>query len=117
VISYKNKELTISIINNFEIDYDVFISRILLLEKLELVELHDEYVKISEQNISTYFFYIAFIRDDLLSFETILVKYFSNNSERFAECVISANNTFGYQNVMEKLQPIVVLYFDSIKNN
>ena len=117
VIPYKNKELTTSIINNFGINYDTFMNSIEIMEKLELLELHDEYVKISEQNISTYFFYIAFIRDSLLSFETLLAKYFFNNENRFTECVIPANNTFGYQNVMEKLQPILKSYWYSIKNN
>jgi hypothetical protein len=117
VIPYKNRDLTIPIIKNFGIDYDTFINGIEQLEKLELIELQYEYVKISEQNMATYFFYKAFIKDNLLSFQTLLEKYFFNNDKRFIDCVIPANNTFGYQNVMEKLQPSLKSYWNSIKNN
>ena len=117
VIPYKNKELTIPIIENFEIDYDTFINSIEQLEKLELIELQYEYVKISEQNMATYFFYKAFIKDNLLSFQTLLEKYFFNNDKRFIDCVIPANNTFGYENVLEKIQPSLKSYWNSIKNN
>ena len=106
-IPYKNREITTSILNNFGIDYSVFIDVIDKLDKLELVEIQFEHVKIPEQNLSTYFFYKSFIKDNLLSFETLLNKYFDSNSNRFKDCVIPANNTFGVKNVMDKLQPFL----------
>jgi hypothetical protein len=111
----KNKELLSGVLKNFGIDYYSFIDSIDLLDKLELVEIRFEHVKIPEQNLSVYFFYKSFIKDKLLSFKTLLTCYFDNNISRFNDCVIPANNTFGPQNVMEKLKPDVQDYWNDIK--
>ncbi len=116
-IPYKNREITTSILNNFGIDYSEFIDVIDKLDKLELVEIQFEHVKIPEQNLSTYFFYKSFIKDNLLSFETLLNKYFDSNSNRFKDCVIPANNTFGVKNVMDKLQPFLQNRWKGIKTD
>lgn len=116
-IPYKNKEITTSILNNFGIEYHTFIDAIDKLDKLELVEIQFEYVKIPEQNLSTYFFYKTFVKEDLLSFETLLNNYFDNNSNNFKDSVISANNTFGYKNVIQKLQPYLKNYWILVKSN
>ncbi|MBB6002951.1 ATP-binding protein [Arcicella rosea] len=114
-IPYKNREITSSILDNFGLNYSTFIDAIDKLDKLELVEIQFEHVKIPEQNLSTFFFYKAFIKDNLLSFETLLNKYFENNSSRFKDSVIPANNTFGYSKVMDKLKPYLQGYWKSNK--
>lgn len=116
-IPYKNKEITSSILDNFGLKYSAFIDAIDKLDKLELVEIQFEHVKIPEQNLSTFFFYKAFIKDNLLSFETLLNKYFENNASRFKDSVIPANNTFGYSKVMDKLKPYLQGYWKSNKSN
>lgn len=110
-IPYKNKEITSSILDNFGLEYSSFIDAIDKLDKLELVEIQFEHVKIPEQNLSTFFFYKAFIKDNLLSFETLLNMYFENNESRFKDSVIPANNTFGYSKVMDKLKPYLQGYW------
>lgn len=115
-IPYKNREVTTSILDDFGIDYAAFIDVIDKLDKLELVEIQFEHVKIPEQNLSTYFFYKAFIKDNLLSFEILLKKYFDSNNDRFRDCVIPANNTFGFENVMKKLQPLLQNHWEEIKS-
>ncbi len=114
-IPYKNREITTSILDNFEIDYSTFIDAIDKLDKLELVEIQFEHVKIPEQNLSTYFFYKAFIKDNLLSFEKLLNLYFDANSDRFRDCVIPANNTFGSNRVMDKLKPFLQNHWRTIR--
>lgn len=115
-IPYKNKEITSSILHDFGIEYSTFIDVIDKLDMLELVEIQFEHVKIPEQNLSTYFFYKAFIKDNLLSFETLLSNYFDSNGNRFKDCVIPANNTFGVSNVMDKLQPFLQNHWKGIKS-
>lgn len=114
-IPYKNREITTSILENFGIEYSTFIDSIDKLDKLELVEIRYDHVKIPEQNLSTYFFYKAFIKDSLLSFEVLLNNYFDKNSKRFRDCVIPANNTFGPSKVMDKLRPFLKSYWAAIK--
>ena len=115
-IPYKDKNITEPILQNFGIDYSLFIDAIEKLDRLELVEIQYDYVKIPEQNLATFFFYKAFIKDNLLEFETLLKRYFNENKSRFKDCVIPANNTFGFENVMQKLQPILQNYLKSIEN-
>ena len=115
-IPYKDKNITEPILQNFGIDYSLFIDAIEKLDRLELVEIQYDYVKIPEQNLATFFFYKAFIKDNLLAFETLLKRYFNENKSRFKDCVIPANNTFGFENVMQKLQPILQNYLKSIEN-
>ena len=116
-LPYKNREIVIPILSLFEIDYDIFIQQIDILERLELLEIQYDYIKISEQNISTFFFYKSFIKDDLLSFETLITNYFDNNVSRFKDCIISANNNFGYENVVNKIKPTLNKYLETIIND
>lgn len=110
-LPYKNREIMNRILVNFDINYLDFVDAIDNLDRLEIVEVQFEHVKISEQNISTYFFYKTFIKDEVLSFDTLLERYFVENVKRFRDCVIPANNTFGYNNVMEKLNPRLQQYW------
>lgn len=114
VIPYKDKAILLEILNNFDVDYFDFIETIDRLEKLEIVEIQFEHVKITEQNLSTYFFYKVFIKDSLLSFDTLLKKYFLKNQYNFKDTVIASNNTFGPEKVMNKLQPSLRNYFKEI---
>lgn len=43
-------------LHDFDITYSEFIDTIDVLEKWELVEIQFDYVKVPEQNLSTYFF-------------------------------------------------------------
>ncbi|MFA7056340.1 MAG: DNA/RNA helicase domain-containing protein [Candidatus Cloacimonadales bacterium] len=114
IISFEDKEKTEIVLNQFDIEYSNFIDAIKILNKLELIEFQFGYVKITEQNLSTYFFYKAFIKDELLSFDCLLKNYFISHSTRFTECVIPANNNFGMQKVMSKLKPSLQSYYGEI---
>lgn len=116
-IPYKNKEITESILEKFEISYSDFIDTIDKLDKLELVEIQFEHVKVPEQNLATFFFYKAFIKDSLLSFQVLLDNYFENYQNRFTDSIIPANNTFGPQNVMDKIKPNLVNYWNHIRGD
>lgn len=116
-IPYKDRELVIPILVHFNIEYSQFLDVIDSLDRLELVEIQFEHVKIPEQNLAIYFFYKSFIKDDLLSFWTLLKHYFEFNKQRFRECVISANNTFGPEKVMNKLKPDLIRYWNLINVN
>ena len=113
-IPYKDKTRCASLLSKFDLAYDDFIESIDILNKLELVELQFEYAKISEQNLSTYFFYKSFIKDGTLSFSVLLEYYYDSNIERFRDTIIPANNTFGYHNVIEKVKPILLNYWQSV---
>lgn len=116
-IPYRNKEVTESILEKFDISYSDFIDTIDKLDKLELAEIQFEHVKVPEQNLATFFFYKAFIKDNLLSFQVLINNYFENYQTRFTDSIIPANNTFGPQNVMDKIKPELVEYWSLVRIN
>lgn len=116
-LPYKDKEFIIPILDAFDLVYDDFIDHIDRLDRLELVEIQYDNVKIPEQNLSTYFFYKAFIKEGLLPFETLLEGCYKNQKARFRDCIIPANNTFGYDNVITRIKPALKKYLDSINED
>ncbi|MCY3997821.1 MAG: hypothetical protein OXE55_00500 [Flavobacteriaceae bacterium] len=116
-ISYKDKEITSTILKHFDMEYASFIEVIDKLEKLELVEIQFEHVKIPEQNLSTFFFYKAFIKEKVLSFETLVWNYYEGNQNRLKDSLIPAHNSFGGENVVRTLKPTLNKYWKSIQNN
>lgn len=116
-LPYKDKESIIPILDAFELIYNDFIEHIDRLDRLELVEIQYDNVKIPEQNLSTYFFYKAFIKEGLLSFETLLKGYYNKQKARFHDSIIPANNTFGYDNVVTRIKPALKKYLDSINED
>ncbi|WP_420553279.1 hypothetical protein [Tenacibaculum aiptasiae] len=116
-IPYKIKKITKPVLKKFNINYNDFIDTIDILDKLELVEIQFEHVKIPEQNLATFFFYKAFIKENLLSFQILLKNYFEIYPNRFADTIIPANNTFGPQNVMDKVKPDLIIYRNLIRTD
>ena len=107
------------LLKHFNLDYYKFNEAIDKLERLELLETSADYavVKVSEQVLSTYFFYKAFFKDNILDFSVILNNYFDDYHYRITDTVIPANNTFGYQNVYSKITPHLDAFWKKIKNS
>lgn len=116
-IPHKNRESIEQLLEYFGMEYSSFIDSIDILEQLEIVDIQFDRVKISEQNLSTYFFYRCFIKDACLDFYTLLTHYFENNAPRFKDTIIPANNTFGVKNVMDKVRPDLLKYLKGISGD
>lgn len=109
-IDREDKKFIENMLANFNIDYYNFNEAIEELHKRELVEIQYNHIRISEQVMATYFFYIVFIRDGILSFETLLFNYFKTNKYHFKDTIIPANNSFGYDNVLSKIDTVLDNY-------
>lgn len=105
------------ILENFNIDYYTFNEAIEELHKKELVEIQYNHVRVSEQVMGTYFFYLVFIRDEHLSFEILLFNYFDTHGHRFQDTVIPANNSFGFQKVFSKINGALDRYISSVSSD
>ncbi|PSR53791.1 hypothetical protein AHMF7605_09785 [Adhaeribacter arboris] len=116
-LPYDDDKVLDSLLRKFKLDKNSFIDSIDKLEQLELIEIQFEHVKISEQNLATYFFYKVFIKDALLSFQDLLISYFETNIGRFRDTVIPANNTFGYRNVIDKIRSPLKIYWNTIQSD
>lgn len=113
-IDRSNKEFIEVLLKNFELDYHDFNEAIDELEKRELVEVQYNHARVSEQVMATYFFYKVFIKDEILSFKTLLFTFFPVWKKRFSDTIIPSNNSFGYDNVLKKINGTLNEYLDSI---
>lgn len=113
-IERNNKQFVENILKNFEIDYHQFQESIEELHKRELIEIQYNHVRVSEQIMSTYFFYKVFIKDKFLPFKVLLFNYFENWKHRFKDTIIPANNSFGYENVFSQINSDLNSYLDSV---
>lgn len=99
----------------FGINRNDFYNAINVLSKLEIVDIPLEgYVKIGEQNLSTYIVYRVFIKDKLLSVETLFSLMSDRNVRLFREKVISIDIAFGRDRVFAIVHPALLSY---IKNH
>ncbi len=104
-LPYKESETIEDILGNFDIGYFDFLECVEKLEKLEIINLQYDYLKLPEQNLATYFFYKAFFEKKVLDFEVLINSYFDRNIDRFKDTIIPANNSFGPENVYKKVKP------------
>lgn len=116
-INREDKEFLRKLLLNFKIDYYVFNEAVQELHKRELVEIKYGHIRISEQVMATYFFYIVFIKNKLLSFKTLLFTYFPAHKSLFKEAIIPANNTIGYDNVFSNINSDIDEYIRQNKGN
>ncbi len=113
-IDRSNKEFIEVVLKNFELEYHDFNEAIDELEKRELVEVQYNHARVSEQVMATYFFYKVFIKDEILSFKTLLFTFFPVWKKRFSDTIIPSNNSFGYDNVLKKINGTLDEYLHSI---
>lgn len=113
-IDRSNKKFIEVVLKNFELDYHDFNEAIDELEKRELVEVQYNHARVSEQVMATYFFYKVFIKDEILSFKTLLFTFFPIWKKRFSDTIIPSNNSFGYDNVLKKINGTLNEYLYSI---
>lgn len=116
-IPYNDDKILQKIVDVFKISKHEFVQGIDELEKLELVQIRFEHVKIGEQNVSTFFFYKVFVKDKILPFSALLENYFFSMTDRFKDTVIPANNTFGYERVMENLESDLKTYWITVASH
>jgi hypothetical protein len=113
-IDRRNREFIDSVLKHFELDYNEFNESIDILEEKELIEVKYNNAKVSEQVMSTYFFYKIFIKDEILSFKKLMFGYFHLWDKRFKDTIIPANNAFGYDSVLSKIKGTLDEYLHSI---
>lgn len=114
VIDRSNKDFINNILKDFEINYHEFNEAIDELHKRELIEVQFNHARVSEQVMAMYFFYKAFIKDEILPFKTLLFNYFPAWKSRFSDTIIPSNNSFGYDNVLKKINGTLDEFLHSV---
>lgn len=106
------------LMQNFQLDRFAFEEALVKLEQHELIESSTDLsmVRISEQVLGTYFFYRTFFKHPVLPFDEILQNYFFSHHYRVKETIIPANNTFGYDNVNDKINPYLDKFWKQVQD-
>jgi hypothetical protein len=87
----ENLEMLCSIVNQ---DKETFIKNIYKLHSMEIVDVHEnELVKISDQILSIYIFYLSVFKKKDLSYKTLIDKFYPLLKGRIVE---NLNNVFSY---------------------
>ena len=118
-IHWEDTALVDRICTDFEISKDKLREGLEELEDLELVETSADktIVRLTEQVLGTYFFYLTFFRRRVLRFTTVLTNYFDTHLYRIRDTVIPANNTFGPEKVYAQIDPYLTEFWPSISAN
>lgn len=116
-INRTDKDFVTKLLADFDLDYNSFNEAITALHERELVEIQYNLVRISEQVMATYFFFRAFIKDELLSFRTLMFNYFPVWKRRFSDSIIPSHNMFGPQEILDKISPVLDEYQQSVSND
>lgn len=116
-LKYEGNEEFEMIINSFGISQSEFTECIDILNRHEIVDLpQNTYAKISEQNLCMYMFYLAFIKEKVLSLETLFKYFYAARYQRFKDCIIPVNNTYGPENIEKAVFPDLLSYYNSVQD-
>jgi hypothetical protein len=108
VIDGSNSEMMATITDTFKIDADAFWQSAQRLHDLEVVDIYDkEIVKITDQVLSTYLFYLAAFRERALDLGILLERLFPAFRYRFIDALNPVLNAFDSEAITHALRPHV----------
>lgn len=118
VVDRTNKEVMKGIVDSFKISGDDFWNYALRLHKLEMVDMYEnEVVRISDQVLSTYLFYLAFFKEKALDFSDILANYFPAYRSKMYDSLNPILEAFNQQSILEIIRPKVQRLWDGFEAN
>ena len=117
-LKFEGNEKFEDIINSFGISLSEFTECVDVLNRYEIVDLpQNTYAKISEQNLCMYLFYLAFVKEKILSLGILLKYFYASHNQRFRDCIIPVNNTYGPDTIEKAVSPDLLLYYNSIHDS
>ncbi len=106
IIDRTNESLISSITNAFGIGGDGFWEAATQLHELEILDMYEnEVVRISDQVLGTYIFYLAFFRTSILDFSDLLLNFFPEQRRRLCEAIHPMLNAFDSKKIMDDMRP------------
>ena len=116
-LRYDDEKILDAVSENFNIKKSDFLDSINRLEALDYVQVQYEYVKIGEQNLSTFLFFKVFVKDKLLSFENLIFKYYKTHPNRFSDTIYPTRKNFDDAVVDKSIRPSILKYWHSISDD
>jgi hypothetical protein len=115
-VDRSNKEMMESIEKAFKIPNDIFWEAAQRLHELELFDIYeDEVVRVSDQVLATYLFDLAFFKEKVADFGTLLQHFFPAFLSRFAEALHPILNAFDSRIIIDSLRPHIDHYWTEME--
>lgn len=103
-----NEQLMDMIRNAFGIDAATFWRSAQLLHAYELVDMYEnEVVKIADQVLATYLFYLCVFKNGEISLKTILEELFPKQINRIRDAIYPCLNSFDYEQLAQYIRPVI----------
>ena len=117
-LKYEENDEFEMILDSFGISPSEFTDCVDVLNRYEIVDLpQNTYAKISEQNLCMYLFYLAFIKGKAASLGILFKNFYTTHYQRFRDCIIPVNNTYGPDTIEKAVTPDLLVYYDSIHDS
>lgn len=111
-IDRKNTSQNDEIQNKFGCNPEKIWESLELLEKAEIVEIHEGLVaKVSDQILATYLFYLCFFKKHHLPIEGLLNNFIYSHRMRVMDCLVPAVS-LSHQKIQDMLTPIIEKMWD-----
>jgi hypothetical protein len=111
-VDRSNKETMKAIENAFEISDDMFWAASQRLHELELFDIYEnEVVRVSDQVLATYLFYLAFFKEKVADFSILLRHFFPAFRSGFVEALNPILNAFDSLAIIDSLRPHIDHYW------
>jgi hypothetical protein len=109
VIDRADGNLARVLTETFEFTLEAFWDAVRRLHALEIVDLYEgEVVRVSDQVLATYLFYVAVFRERVVDVPTLLERLFPAYRHRIVDALNPVLDAFGLGNITEQLRPAVV---------
>lgn len=107
-VDRKNEAQMQSIQQVFCVNCDEFWTRVKRLHDLEIVDVYeDEVVKISDQVLATYLFYLAVFKEEIFNFGVLLNSFFPQQRRRLIDAINPVFEAFDGVALTETIRPYV----------
>ena len=114
-IDRTNEPMMSGIQESFHISSDIFWDSAFRLHELEMVDMYEnEVVRISDQVLSTFLFYSAFLREKVLDFSDILQNYFPGSRSKIVDALNPALSAFDQNTIFNSIRPKVQKMWENL---
>jgi len=111
-VDRSNEELMKAIEKGFKIPANIFWEAAQRLHELELFDFYEnEVVRVSDQVLATYLFYLSFFKEKVADFSVLLEHFFPAHRSRFIDAINPILNAFDSQSIIDSLRPHIDHYW------
>lgn len=118
IVDRSNDKVMQMIQNVFEISSSDFWKAVEYLHGAEIVDIYEnEVVKISDQVLSTYLFYLCFLKGNKTGFSLLLDNFFPSQIDRVRDAIYPCFNSFDFDRMAKKISPAVRKKWSECRDN